>query len=61
MDGNSIKVSVDMQSKDQIISFVLSNGTDIELLEPKTLVDEVKNKIKEMAMQYEVIENENKK
>ncbi len=59
LDEDRLKVSVEMQGRDQVVSFVLSNGIDVEILEPKYLVDEVKNKIKEMAMQYEVIKNEN--
>jgi len=50
-DGN-VKVSLDMQNKGAIISFVLGCGTDIELLSPDWLIEEVRNKLFEMIKRY---------
>lgn len=50
-DGN-VKVSLDMQNKGAIISFVLGCGTDIELLSPDWLIEEVRNKLFEMIKIY---------
>lgn len=40
IDDETIKVSVDMQNKQLIISHILSCGFDVKVLEPKWLIDE---------------------
>lgn len=46
LDDGRTKVIMDMQNKEQIISFVLSCGENIEVIEPKWLI----NQIKEIAV-----------
>ncbi len=42
LDSNSTLVSVDMQNKEKITSFILSFTDDIKVLGPKWLIDEMK-------------------
>ena len=53
IDEESAKVTLDMQDEDQIISFVLNCGTDIVILEPKSLIDKVKDKALSIYKLYE--------
>ena len=42
IDEGHTKVSVDMQNKGNILTFILGFGKDIEILEPQWLKDELK-------------------
>lgn len=53
IDDEQIKVSLDMQNENQIVSFILGCGTDVVLLSPDYLVNKVKNKAIEIKNQYE--------
>lgn len=53
INNEQIKVSLDMQNEDQIISFILGCGTDVVLLSPDYLVNKVKDKAIEIKNQYE--------
>ena len=48
LDEDTVKVSLDMQNKNAIISFILSCGTDVKVISPQWLIDEVKIKLIEM-------------
>ena len=50
-DG-SIKVEMDMQNDKTMVSFILSCGSDIELLEPQWVIDSFKEKINQMKEIY---------
>lgn len=52
IDENTIKVSVDMQSKELIVSYILSCGSDITVLEPEWLIDIVKETINNIKEKY---------
>ena len=53
INDDQVKVSLDMQNEDQIVSFILGCGTDVVLLSPEYLVNKVKNKAIEIKNQYE--------
>ena len=52
IDNNTVKVSLDMQNDDAIVSFVLGCGKDITILEPKWLVDRVRFEIEQIYNKY---------
>ena len=52
IDEDTIKVSVDMQNEELILSYILSCGTDIEVLEPQWLIEEIIEKVKEIKEKY---------
>ena len=54
IDEKSTKVIVDMQNKDNILSFVLGFGRDIKVLEPEWLIDELKSISLEIYNTYEI-------
>lgn len=53
LEDGSVKVSLDMQNDDAIVSFALGCGTDITILEPEWLIERVKEKIVEIHRRYE--------
>lgn len=53
LEDGSIKVKLDMQNEDQIISFILSCGVDVILLEPHYLVERIKSTTAEIQKLYE--------
>ena len=52
LEDGSIKVELDMQNDSTMVSFVLQCGTEVKVLEPKWLVDKVKESIEQMAKMY---------
>ena len=52
IDRNSTKVSVDMQNKDNIKSFLLGFGEDVDVLEPDWLKEEIKAVAKAIFDKY---------
>lgn len=53
LDDGSIKVSLDMQNDNTMISFALSCGSEATFLEPQWLIDSIKEKIDLMRKKYE--------
>ena len=53
LEDGSIKVSVDMQNKVQILSFALGCGSEIEVLSPEWLKDEIKQVALEIIDKYD--------
>ena len=52
LEDGSVEVSLDMQNDDAIVSFVLGCGTDIIVLEPKWLIEIIKEKSLEIYKRY---------
>lgn len=52
INDNDIKVSLDMQNKDMILSFILSCGNDVKVLSPEWLINDIKNKLEEISQLY---------
>ena len=52
INDDQVKVSLDIQNEDQIVSFILGCGTNVVLLSPEYLVNKVKNKAIEIKNQY---------
>lgn len=52
LDDGSIKVSMEMQNDNTIVSFALSCGDEAKFLEPQWLVDAIKEKIEAMHNLY---------
>ncbi len=53
LNKTSAIVSLDMQNKDKILSFILGFGKDIEIIEPKTLQKDMVNIIESIKKIYE--------
>lgn len=52
-EDDTVIVSLDMQNEEQIISFILSWGDDITLLEPKLLIEKIRKIAKSIMKKYE--------
>lgn len=52
IDREHSKVSLDMQNNDQMLSFILGCGTDIEVLQPDWLINQIKNIAKKIIDKY---------
>lgn len=52
LENGKIRVEVDMQNEDMILSFVLSGGKDIVVLEPEWLISRVKEVAVELSKRY---------
>ena len=52
IDDDTIKVSVDIQNKELIVSYILGCGDDVEVLEPQWLIDKVKLVSKDILEKY---------
>ena len=52
IDDDTIKVSVDIQNKELIVSYILGCGDDVEVLEPQWLIDKVKLISKDILEKY---------
>lgn len=53
LEDGSVKVSLEIQNDDAIVSFALGCGTDITILEPEWLIERVKEKTQEIYKRYE--------
>ena len=53
LEDGSIKVELDMQNDNTIVSFALSCGDEVTILEPQWLIDQVKTKIDSIRSKYE--------
>ena len=53
IDEETIQVELDMQNEDQIVSFVLSWGLDIEVVSPLEIVSKVKELAQQIHAMYE--------
>lgn len=52
-DGGSITIEMDMQNENQIISLVLGGGSEVEVLEPVSIIDGVKAELSKIKDIYE--------
>lgn len=52
IDEETIKVSLDMQHKEMIVSYFLGCGADVTILEPKWLIDEIKEICEKISKKY---------
>ena len=52
LGDDKVKVCLEMQNKELIISYILSCGTDVEVLEPQWLKQEIINKIEQIINFY---------
>ena len=52
VDADTVKISVEMQNMDLIVSYILSCGDDVEVLEPKLLIEKVKEASKKIIKKY---------
>jgi len=48
LDDKSIIFTADMISKQEIIAWILSLGSDVEIIEPISLKDEIRKELKKM-------------
>ena len=53
IDEDTVKVSLDMQHKEMIVSYFLSCGTDVTVLEPKWLIEELEKICLDIMKKYE--------
>lgn len=54
IDDMHVKVSLDMQNKELILSYILQCGSDVEVIEPQWLKEELITKIKSIINIYNV-------
>lgn len=52
IDKKSTKVSVEMQNKDEILSFILGMGAEVKVIEQSWLIEEIATTLKEIADKY---------
>lgn len=52
IDADTVKISVEMQNMDLIVSYILGCGDDVEVLEPKWLIEKVKETSKKIFEKY---------
>jgi predicted DNA-binding transcriptional regulator YafY len=52
IDNNGVTIQLELQVNKELVNIILSYGADIKVLEPKSLKDDVKGKIKQMMEAY---------
>jgi predicted DNA-binding transcriptional regulator YafY len=52
LNDGTIKVELDMQNEEMIVSFALQGKSEIEILEPKWLIERIKKEIEEISKYY---------
>lgn len=52
IDVDTVKITVEMQNMDLIVSYILGCGDDVEVLEPKWLIEKVKETSKKISEKY---------